>query len=139
MLTANGLRGYVVACYALLMKRYHHQPFTPPYSKKGWYVGTWNDTFPFPIGYADIGVDEPHLHRTITEVYLIARGTAELRIEQDTVELHAGDMIIVEPGEAHTFLSNSPGYFHFVFHYPGLTLEELKNDKQLVSRQRLGV
>jgi len=119
------------------VKLYHQEPFTPPYSKKGWYVGTWNDTFPFPVGYADIGVDEPHLHRTVTEVYLIARGTAELRIERETVALQPGDMIIVEPCEAHTFLSNSPDYFHFVFHYPGLRPEELKDDKVFVPRERL--
>ena len=121
------------------MKLFHQEAFTSPYSKKGWYVGTWNDTFPFPVGYADIGVDEPHLHRTIAEVYLIARGTSELRIERETVALQAGDMIIVEPGEAHTFLSNSTDYFHFVFHYPGLAPEELKQDKEIVPRDHLGL
>lgn len=121
------------------MKLYHQEPFTPPYSKKGWYVGTWNGTFPFPVGYADREVDEPHLHTTITEVYLVAKGTSELRIEKETVALSEGDMIIVEPGEAHTFLSNSVEYFHFVFHYPGLTAEELKRDKQRVPRGCLGL
>jgi mannose-6-phosphate isomerase-like protein (cupin superfamily) len=120
------------------VKLYHQQPLAQSSAKKGWYVGPWNESFPFPVGYAEEGVDEPHLHRTVTEVYLIARGTAELRIERDTVTLHAGDMVIVEPGEAHTFISNSPDYFHFVFHYPGLLPEQAKEDKQLVSRDRLG-
>ncbi|MFN2203757.1 MAG: hypothetical protein ACK2UO_21350, partial [Caldilineaceae bacterium] len=51
------------------------------------------------------------------------RGTSEMRVEQETIMLEAGDMIVVEPGEAHTFLSNSPDYFHFVAHVPGLSGE----------------
>jgi quercetin dioxygenase-like cupin family protein len=39
----------------------------------------------------------------ITEIYVVARGTAQIRIEQETITLHAGDLIIIEPGEAHTF------------------------------------
>jgi mannose-6-phosphate isomerase-like protein (cupin superfamily) len=121
------------------MKLYHQEPFTPLYSQKGWYVGQWNNTFPFPVGYADIGVDEPHVHSKVTEVYLIAKGTSQLRVEQETIELKEGDCIIIEPGEAHTFLSSSKDYFHFVFQYPGLRAEDVKADKQLIERSRLGL
>jgi mannose-6-phosphate isomerase-like protein (cupin superfamily) len=91
------------------------------------------------VGYANAGVDEPHVHSRITEIYLAARGTSEIRVEQETVILKAGDMIVVEPGEAHTFLSSSPDYFHFVAHVPGLTSEEARAEKALVPRSRLGL
>jgi mannose-6-phosphate isomerase-like protein (cupin superfamily) len=101
---------------------------------KGWYAGPWNSDLLLAIGYANAGIDEPHIHTQITEIYIVARGTSEIRVEQETITLRAGDMIIVEPGEAHTFLSNSPDYFHVVLHTPACS-----NDKQLVMRARLGL
>jgi hypothetical protein len=46
-------------------------------------------------------------------------------------------MLIVEPGEAHTFLTSSPDYFHFVIHTPGLAGDEARGEKTAVSRSRL--
>jgi quercetin dioxygenase-like cupin family protein len=54
------------------------------------------------------------VHTQITEIHLVARGTSQLRVGQEAVTLHAGDMIIVEPGEAPTFLSNSPDSHHWL-------------------------
>jgi mannose-6-phosphate isomerase-like protein (cupin superfamily) len=85
---------------------------------KGWYVGPWNSDLPIAIGYANAAIDEPHVHSQLTEIYIVTRGTSEIRIEQKTIALQAGDLLIVEPGEAHTFLSNSLDYFHVVIHTP---------------------
>jgi mannose-6-phosphate isomerase-like protein (cupin superfamily) len=85
---------------------------------KGWFAGPWNSTLAVSVGYANAGVDEPHLHTRITEIYLVAKGTAAMRIEKETVRLSAGDAIFVEPGEAHTFLESSQDYFHFVVKPP---------------------
>ena len=119
----------------------HHPPAPAPgYGDKGWYVGTWNGSFPFPVGYAEIGIDDPHVHTRVTEVFLIARGQAELRVEGETFTVRAGDMVVVEPGDAHTFLSSSSDYFHFVFHYPGLSSQdEIRSERQAVPRERLGL
>ncbi len=106
---------------------------------KGWYAGPWNSDLPIAIGYANAGIDEPHLHTQITEIYLVARGTSQICVEHETITLHAGDMIILEPGEAHTFLSNSPDYFHVVLHTPALSGDNARREKQLVSRARLGL
>jgi mannose-6-phosphate isomerase-like protein (cupin superfamily) len=104
---------------------------------KGWYAGPWNSDLAISVGYTNEGIDEPHVHTKISEIYLVARGTAVIRIEQQSITLHPGDMLIVEPGEAHTFLTSSPDYFHFVIHTPGLAGDEARGEKTAVSRSRL--
>ena len=107
--------------------------------KKGWFAGPWNSDLPISIGFANKGVDEPHVHSQIKEIYLIARGNSEIRLEHQTIKLEAGDMLIVDPGEAHTFLSSSPDYYHFVIHTPGLAGDQVHTEKSLVPRSRLGM
>jgi len=108
-------------------------------ARKGWSVGPWNSDLTVAFGYANIGVDEPHVHQHLTEVYLVARGTSFLRVEQQTLQLKAGDVVVIEPGEAHTFLSSSPDYFHFVVNVPGLPGQAFAGDKRAVARSRLGL
>lgn len=104
---------------------------------KGWYLGPWNSDIQASIGYANEGIDEPHEHTRITEIYLVATGVSEIRVETETITLRAGDLLVVEPGEAHTFLSSSSDYFHFVLHIPPLQGEEARQDKHPVPRSRL--
>ncbi len=106
---------------------------------KGWYVGPWNSDLSISLGFANEGVDEPHYHKQMTEIYFMARGTTQMRIDDQTVELVANDIIIVEPGEVHTFISSSPDHFHFVIQVPGLVDEAAKADKVLVPRSQLGL
>jgi mannose-6-phosphate isomerase-like protein (cupin superfamily) len=106
---------------------------------KGWYLGPWDSDLDISLGFANAGVDEPHLHQRMTEIYFMACGTAEMRVEGETVVLDEGEVIVVEPGEAHTFLSSSPDHFHFVIQVPGLVGEEARADKVLVPRSRLGL
>lgn len=110
-----------------------------PGAAKGWYAGPWNSDLQLSVGYANEGINEPHFHTRITEIYLVARGTATMRVEEETVTLEAGDVIFVEPGEAHTFLSSSSDYFHFVVHTPGLAGEEARAEKRMVELPRLGL
>lgn len=109
-----------------------------PYNK-GWYAGPWDSDLTIGVGFANKGIDEPHVHTQVTEIYLVARGTAEIRIEQTTVQLRPGDALILEPGEAHTFLSNSDDYFHFVIHTPCPGGRIGSQEKQMISRDRLGL
>ena len=110
---------------------------TDPALAKGWYWGPWNSDLDISVGFANTGVDEPHLHRTMTEIYLIASGTATMRVERETIRLSAGQVVTVEPGEAHTFLASSPDHLHFVIQVPGLQGEEARADKIPVPRSRL--
>jgi mannose-6-phosphate isomerase-like protein (cupin superfamily) len=106
---------------------------------KGWYCGPWDSDLGISLGYANAGVDEPHLHQRMTEIYFMARGTAIMRVEDKTIELVQDQILVVESGEVHTFLSSSPDHFHFVIQVPGLQGEEAKADKVLVSRSRLNL
>lgn len=106
---------------------------------KGWWFGPWNSDLPVAVGYANIGLDEPHVHQATFEIYLVARDTSSIRIEEETVTLSAGDMLVVEPGEAHTFLESSPDYLHFVIHAASAPGADLQPEKMSVSRQRLGL
>lgn len=110
-----------------------------PSVDKGWCIGPWNSDLAVSVGYANAGVDEPHVHGRIAEIYMVAQGASEIRVERETIALKAGDVIVVEPGEAHTFLSSSPDYFHFVLHTPGLTGEEARAEKLPAPRSRLGL
>ena len=85
---------------------------------KGWSVGPWNSAVPIPIGYANQGINEVHYHAVMHEVYLIARGTSTALVGGQEVRLAAGDILVVEPGEVHTFLESSAEYFHFVLQTP---------------------
>ena len=85
---------------------------------KGWFVGPWNSVVPTPVGYANEGIDELHVHQQMFEVYLVARGSSTAVIDNQSITLKAGDMLVVEPGEVHTFTENSADYLHFVIHTP---------------------
>jgi mannose-6-phosphate isomerase-like protein (cupin superfamily) len=97
---------------------------------KGWYVGPWNSAVSIPIGYANEGIDETHYHTQMFEVYLVARGTSTAVVGEQEIQLQAGDMLVVEPGEAHTFRYSSADYLHFVIQTPFVP-----DDKMIMKRQ----
>lgn len=103
--------------------------------QKGWSIGPWNSELQEAVGFATSGIDEPHLHKTVTEIYLIASGTSRIQVEKRTVSLKSGDILIIEPGEAHTFLESSADYFHFVLHLPALGGIIEPSDKVLVRKE----
>ena len=105
---------------------------------KGWLCGPWDSELDISLGYANQGVDEPHLHRRMTEVYMMARGSAMVCVEGETFVLEQHQVLVIEPGEAHTFVSSSPDHFHFVIQTPGLQGAQARADKVPVSRSRLG-
>jgi len=85
---------------------------------KGWFVGPWNSGVPVPVGYANEGINEKHYHGSMYEIYLIAKGTSTAVVGDREVLLQAGEILVVEPGETHTFLQSSNDYLHFVFQAP---------------------
>jgi mannose-6-phosphate isomerase-like protein (cupin superfamily) len=85
---------------------------------KGWCVGPWNSAAPVAIGFSDRAIDELHAHDAMFEIYLVARGTATVAVESNLVTIQAGTILVVEPGESHTFRESSDDYLHFVLQAP---------------------
>jgi quercetin dioxygenase-like cupin family protein len=49
----------------------------------------------------------PHVHPSQSERFEIRRGTLSLRIDGRKVEATAGDVVVIEPGQAHYFSNDS--------------------------------
>ena len=81
-------------------------------------MGPWNSNVPVAVGYANEGVDEPHYHAEMYEIYLVAQSESIVVIDGRAISLEAGSVLIVEPGEVHTFTESTPDYHHFVVHTP---------------------
>ncbi len=103
----------------------HHMAQTE--NPKGWFVGPWNSAVPVPIGYANAAIDEQHYHAEMFEIYLIAKGRSIAVVDGAKLHLQSGDMLVVEPGEVHTFTESTEDYLHFVIQVPFI-----KGDKFLV-------
>ncbi len=85
---------------------------------KGWYMGPWNSKIEIPIGYANEGINEKHYHKKMNEIYLVAKGTSKAIVGDGEISLKSGDVLVVEPGEIHTFIENSSDYLYFCNSYP---------------------
>jgi mannose-6-phosphate isomerase-like protein (cupin superfamily) len=105
---------------------------------KGWLDGPWLSGIPISLGYATAALDEPHEHATLTEIFLVGRGTATANVDGSSIDLTCGDVLVVEPGEARAILRASDDLQMFVIHVAGDDGEQ-GNDKTIVERSRLGL
>ena len=94
---------------------------------KDWFYGPWNSNVAIPVGYANAGIREKHFHSQMQEIQLIAQGHSIAEVERQRISLTAGDILVIEPGEVHTFIESSPNYLHFVIQVPFV-----QNDKTMV-------
>ena len=68
-----------------------------------WICGHWNGS-PLAIGTglrSEVGPNEVCHSHPYREYYVVLEGAAELDIEGDAVQLRAGMVVMVEPGERH--------------------------------------
>lgn len=86
--------------------------------EKAWWLGPWNSSLPIPLGYATAGVKDRHYHAEMYEIYLVARGHSKAVVSSETINLEAGQVLIVEPGEVQSFVQSSEDYPHFVVQAP---------------------
>lgn len=95
-----------------------HLLSSPTDQAKGWLIGPWNSAVPLPIGYANEGIADRHYHQQMYEIYLVAKGQSTALVNGKAITLTAGDVLVVEPGEVHTFTESSADYLHFVVQTP---------------------
>ena len=62
------------------------------------------------------------------EIYLVAHGHNVAEVNGKQITLEEGDILVVEPGEVHTFVENSPDYMHFVVQTPLFQTTKLSCD-----------
>jgi quercetin dioxygenase-like cupin family protein len=89
-----------------------------PTHPKGWFTGPWNSAVPVAIGYANEGINLSHYHAQMYEIYLVAQGESVAIVNEQRITLKAKDVLVVEPGEVHTFVDSTDDYFHFVIQTP---------------------
>ena len=76
-----------------------------------WVCGHWNGS-PLEIGMgfrAEVGASEVRHFHPYREYYVVLDGSAELEVEATTLLLHAGMIVMVEPGERHRVISVGDG------------------------------
>jgi mannose-6-phosphate isomerase-like protein (cupin superfamily) len=57
---------------------------------------------PVRVHYLRIGDSKRHVHRKTTEYYYVTEGVGEIELDDDTVPIAKGDLIVVPPGVWHT-------------------------------------
>ena len=85
---------------------------------EAWFVGPWNSEVPASLSFGGRIGRELHVHDEMFEIYLVARGSARIRVDDIVYELRAGNIAVVEPGEVHVMLDGTDDYRHFVIQTP---------------------
>jgi quercetin dioxygenase-like cupin family protein len=96
---------------------------------KGWFIGNFDPTL-YKTNDVEVAVknykkgdyDERHYHKIATEYTVIVSG----RVKMNGTEYGAGDIIVIEPGEATDFEALEEGTTNVVVKIPGAN-----NDKYM--------
>jgi mannose-6-phosphate isomerase-like protein (cupin superfamily) len=62
--------------------------------------------------YLRISDSHKHVHRRTTEYYYVTEGVGEIELDDQTVPIAKGDMIVVPPGVAHTARATTDAELH---------------------------
>jgi len=62
--------------------------------------------------YLRISDSHKHVHRRTTEYYYVTEGVGEIELDDQTVPIAKGDMIVVPPGVAHTARATTDDELH---------------------------
>lgn len=75
--------------------------------REGWHLRVG---FPIQVGMKSGATpfSGPHLHKTMAEYFYLLSGEITLRVDETTLELKSGDLVVVEAGEAHVVLNATP-------------------------------
>ena len=103
---------------------------------KGWVDGPWVSGLPISLGFATAALDEPHVHASVTEIFMVGHGDAMASVDDRSIELTPGDVLVVEPGETRAIVRASSDLMPFVIHVPSED-GDLGADKTIVDRGQL--
>ncbi|MCU0237486.1 MAG: cupin domain-containing protein [Acidobacteria bacterium] len=108
--------------------------------REGWHL---REGMPIQVGIksGSTPFSGPHLHRTMAEYFYLLAGEISLRVDRQEIIVRKGDLVVVEPGEAHEVLSASPDARLLLLMPPFVAgdkeeLEEPERQKGKVKRQK---
>jgi len=76
--------------------------------KEGWHFAETDLPVQIGVKSAETPFGGKHLHKTMVEYFLLLEGNLRLQVNDEILEMEQGDLILVEPGEAHQVLHGSP-------------------------------
>ncbi len=86
--------------------------------KEGWYLTEAGLPVQVGVKKGATPFSKKHLHRTMAEYFLLLEGDLRLKVNEETLEMKKGDLVMVEPGEAHEVLYASPDALLFLLMPP---------------------
>lgn len=69
--------------------------------KEGWHLAETGLPIQLGVKSGASPFGHGHLHRTMAEYFLLLQGELRLRVDDRELEMKAGDLVVVEPGETH--------------------------------------
>ena len=77
-------------------------------SHEGWRLDEAGMPIQVGVKFGTSPFGKGHLHRTMAEYFLLVAGSMKISVAGQTLEIEKGDLLVVEPGEAHEVLGCSP-------------------------------
>ena len=76
--------------------------------KEGWHLAEAGMPIQVGMKLGSTPFGKKHLHKTMAEYFLLLAGELRLSVGEATMDLAKGDLVVVDPGEAHEVLQASP-------------------------------
>jgi len=76
--------------------------------KEGWHLAEAGKPIQVGVRSGATPFGGKHLHKAMAEYFLLLAGDLRLCVSGEVLEVRKGDLVVVEPGEAHEVLHASP-------------------------------
>jgi len=76
--------------------------------KEGWSFSEAGLPIQLGVKFGRTPFGKKHLHKAMAEYFLLLEGRLRIQVGEEILEMKKGDLVLVEPGEAHAVLSASP-------------------------------
>jgi quercetin dioxygenase-like cupin family protein len=110
-------------------------------NQEGWRLGEAGMPIQVGVKSGATPFGKQHLHKTMAEYFLLLAGELRLKVSGETLDLARGDLVVVEPGEAHEVVRASPDSLLLLLMPPDVPndkveLAEQTRQKAKVKRQK---
>jgi quercetin dioxygenase-like cupin family protein len=86
--------------------------------REGWHLAEAGLPIQVGVKFGASPFGKKHLHKTMAEYFLLLAGDLRLNVNGEILEVAQGDLVVVEPGEAHEVLHASPDALLFLLMPP---------------------